>query len=60
MSIDSGLKDYGWNSARSTPDHAYTLPAIIKLLPVGGGYTSWMQVVVMGRSLENWPIGGTQ
>jgi len=36
MSIDPGLREYGWDSAQSTPDHTYTLPAIIKLLPAGG------------------------
>jgi len=36
LKIDSGLQNYGWNSAKSTPDHAYTLPAIISLLPAGG------------------------
>jgi len=33
MSVNHGLREYGWNSADSTADHEYTLPAIISLLP---------------------------
>lgn len=33
MPPDTGLRKYGWDSAASTPDHRYTLPAIIELLP---------------------------
>lgn len=35
MPIDSGLKEYGWDTTESTPDHAYTFPAIVSLLPKG-------------------------
>ncbi len=46
MTIDSGLREYGWDSAKSTPDHAYTLPAIIRLLPARAGVshnTQWLR-----------------
>jgi len=33
MTLDHGRKEYGWNSAEATPDHAYTLPGIVSLLP---------------------------
>ncbi len=33
MPVEHGLRTYGWNSAESTQDHAYTLPAILSLLP---------------------------
>ena len=31
--IDHGLRNYGWDSSDSLTNHAYTLPAIIDLLP---------------------------
>ncbi len=37
MPVDPGLKEYGWDSAGSTPDHAYTFPAIESLLPKNKG-----------------------
>ncbi len=33
MPVDHGLREYGWDSAESTADHKYTLPAILALLP---------------------------
>lgn len=35
MPLDPGLREYGWENADSTADHAYTFPAIVSLLPAG-------------------------
>jgi len=35
MPVEPGLRAYGWDSAKSTPDHDYTFPAIVKLLLEG-------------------------
>lgn len=32
MTIDPGLRDYGWKSTEATPAHNYLLPAIIDLI----------------------------
>jgi len=37
MPLEHGSQAYGWDSAKSTPDHDYTFPAIVKLLPEGVG-----------------------
>lgn len=37
MPVEPGLRAYGWDSAKSTPDHEYTFPAIVKMLPAGAG-----------------------
>jgi len=36
MPIEAGLRTYGGDSAGSTPDHAYTVPVVVELLPSGG------------------------
>lgn len=35
MTMSESLPSYGWTSADAQADHAYTLPAILKLLPPG-------------------------
>jgi len=49
--FDPGLREYGWKTADSSSDHAYTLPAIVKLLPRG-------RLTVLDAGCGNGAIAG--